>query len=67
MAGVLNWYNLRVFHRLYIYSEEIYRLDDNGEEVRVAITINLPDGNNVSLVKYLSRCADVGFSGGLGV
>lgn len=31
-------------------------MDESGEEVRVSITLNLPDGSVVNLIKYLIRC-----------
>jgi len=37
-------------------SEETYNLDENGEEIRVSVSVLLPDGSKIKMVRYLSRC-----------
>lgn len=37
-------------------SDETYNLDENGDEVRVSVSMILPDGSKIKMVRYLTRC-----------
>ena len=52
-------FKFSIYLSIDLYSEEIYSLDESGEEVRVSISVDLPDGSTVNLIKYLIRCENV--------